>query len=141
MIQLPLGTPSHTPPGPATEQKGGPGRHILVIEDNPDAREMLRVILEMDEHWVEVAEAGPPRRRDGRSSRPEVALVDIGLPGLDGYKVAKQMRALLGRHVRLIALMGYGQPEDKRRAEEAGFEAHLTKPVPFEQIGEGLEGG
>ena len=75
-----------------------------------------------------------------RSSRPQIVLVDIGLPGLNGYEVAKQMRALLGRHVRLIAVTGYGQPEDRRRTKEAGFDAHLTKPVSCEQIAEVLEG-
>jgi two-component system, sensor histidine kinase len=139
-VRLPLGTPFQTPSEPATAQRGRPSRHILVIEDNPDAREMLRVLLEVDGHRVEVAEDGHQGVKIARSSRPEVALVDIGLPGLDGYEVARQMRALLGRHVRLIALTGYGQPEDQRRAAEAGFDAHLIKPVSPEQIVEILEG-
>jgi CheY-like chemotaxis protein len=139
-VRLPVGTPFQAPSEPAIARRGPP-RHILVIEDNPDAREMLRILLEVDGHRVEVAEDGRRGVKMARSSRPEVALVDIGLPGLDGYEVARQMRALLGRQVRLIALTGYGQPEDRRRAAEAGFDAHLIKPVSAEQIEEILEGG
>jgi len=141
VVRLPLGTPSQMPPAPALERRAGSSRHILVIEDNPDAREMLRVTLEVDGHRVEVAEDGARGVEMARSSRPEVVLVDIGLPGLDGYEVAKQVRALFGRHVRLIAVTGYGRPEDHRRTEEAGFDAHLTKPVSPQQISEVLEGG
>ena len=140
VVRLPLGTRSHTPPEPASEGRVRPSHHILVVEDNPDAREMLRVTLEVDGHRVEVAEDGPQGVAMARSSRPQIVLVDIGLPGLNGYEVAKQMRALLGRHVRLIAVTGYGQPEDRRRTKEAGFDAHLTKPVSCEQIAEVLEG-
>src|SRR5881296_3932042 len=139
VVRLPLGTPSQMPGAPVTEQRSR-SRHVLVIEDNPDAREMLRTTLEVDGHRVEVAEDGPQGVALARSSRPDVVLVDIGLPGLNGYEVARQMRALLGRHVRLIAVTGYGQPEDRRRTKEAGFDAHLTKPVSCEQIAEVLEG-
>src|SRR2546425_1059455 len=131
----------YTPPAPATKQRVGRARHILVIEDNPDAREMLRVALEVDGHRVDVAEDGPLGVEMARSSRPDVVLVDIGLPGLNGYEVAKQLRALFGRHVRLIAVTGYGRPEDRDRTQAAGFDAHLTKPVSAERIAEALEGG
>src|SRR5262249_6879735 len=140
VVRLPLGTPSPSSPEPPTEQRVGRARHILVIEDNPDAREMLRTTLEVDGHRVDVAEDGPQGVETARSSRPDVVLVDIGLPGLNGYEVAKQVRALFGRHVRLIAVTGYGQSEDRRRTEEAGFDAHLTKPVSSEQIAEALLG-
>jgi two-component system, sensor histidine kinase len=140
VVRLPLGTPSSTPAALPAERRVDPSRHILVVEDNPDAREMLRVLLEVDGHRVEVAEDGPQGIAIARSSRPEVVLVDIGLPRLDGYEVARQMRALLGTRVRLIAVTGYGQPEDRRRTAEAGFDAHLTKPVSFEQIAEVLKG-
>src|SRR5207247_10834284 len=120
VVRLPLGTRSHTPPEPASEGRVRPSHHILVVEDNPDAREMLRVTLEVDGHRVEVAEDGPQGVAMARSSRPQIVLVDIGLPGLNGYEVARQMRALLGRQVRLIAVTGYGRPEDHYRTEEAG---------------------
>ncbi len=140
VVRLPLGTPSQMPGAPVTERRSR-SRHVLVIEDNPDAREMLRTTLEVDGHRVEVAEDGPQGVAMARSSRPDVVLVDIGLPGLNGYEVAKQVRALFGRQVRLIAVTGYGRPEDRRRTEEAGFDTHLTKPVSSERIAEALEGG
>jgi CheY-like chemotaxis protein len=65
---------------------------------------------------------------------PDVALIDIGLPGLDGYQVARALRAAEGRRIRLIALTGYGQPEDRQRALDAGFDAHLVKPVDVDEL-------
>src|SRR5262249_46908790 len=87
VVRLPLGTPSQISPAPALEQRAGPSRHVLVIGDNPDAREMLRTTLEVDGHRVDVAEDGPQGVEMARSSHPDVVLVDIGLPGLDGYEV------------------------------------------------------
>jgi CheY-like chemotaxis protein len=103
-------------------------RRILLIEDNEDAREALRALLELDGHEVEAAAEGQQGLEIAGTKAVEVALIDIGLPGLDGYEVARRMRAL-GRPPILIALTGYGQPEDRRRAEEAGFDAHLVKPI------------
>jgi CheY-like chemotaxis protein len=71
---------------------------------------------------------------------PEIALVDVGLPGLDGYEVARRLRAAMGRSVRLIALTGYGQPEDRERAFDAGFDLHLVKPVDRDQLSDALTG-
>jgi CheY-like chemotaxis protein len=102
---------------------------ILLIEDHADARDALRVLLELEGHTVEVAAAGPEGLEIALVKRPEVALVDIGLPGVDGYEVARRMRALGLEGTVLIALTGYSQPEDRRRAAEAGFDAHLVKPV------------
>jgi PAS domain S-box-containing protein len=105
-------------------------RRVLVIEDNPDARDSLRALLEVWGHEVEVAEDGPRGFELALASQPEVVVVDIGLPGLDGYHVAQGLRtALRERGVFLVALSGYGQPEDRRRALEAGFDVHLVKPV------------
>jgi two-component system CheB/CheR fusion protein len=103
-------------------------RRILLIEDNEDAREALRALLELDGHEVEAAAEGQQGLEIAGTKAVEVALIDIGLPGLDGYEVARRMRAL-ARPPILIALTGYGQPEDRRRAEEAGFDAHLVKPI------------
>jgi CheY-like chemotaxis protein/nitrogen-specific signal transduction histidine kinase len=110
-------------------------RRILLVEDNPDAREMLRMGLTLQGH--EVHEAG-----DGKTAvelagfvRPEVALIDIGLPGFDGYEVARRIRATdEGKKMFLVAVTGYGQAEDRRRAQEAGFDAHATKPVLSDQL-------
>jgi signal transduction histidine kinase/CheY-like chemotaxis protein len=118
------------------EGKGGasPSRRILIIEDNPDGRDTLCLLLQLGGHQVEVAVDGAQGVKKALALRPEVALVDIGLPGLDGYQVARQVRAALGEQILLIAMTGYGEPHDRRRALEAGFHAHLVKPVDPEAL-------
>ena len=104
--------------------------HVLVVEDNPDGRESLRELLEIWGHHVSVAEDGPEGLEKAFSLRPDVALIDIGLPGLDGNEVARSIRSILGaRAISLIAMTGYGQPEDRRRALQSGFDFYLVKPV------------
>jgi CheY-like chemotaxis protein len=105
------------------------GRSILIIEDNADAREALRVLLELEGHTVEAVEEGQQALEVARAKDPDIALVDIGLPGIDGYEIARRVRARDARRPVLIALTGYGQPEDRRRATEAGFDEVLVKPV------------
>jgi CheY-like chemotaxis protein len=105
------------------------GRSILIVEDNTDARDALRVLLELDGHVVEAAGEGQEALELARAKNPDIALVDIGLPGIDGYEVARRVRAHDARRPVLIALTGYGQPEDRRRATEAGFDEVLVKPV------------
>ncbi len=106
------------------------GVHILIVEDNEDGRESLRELLELWGHHVSVAGNGPEGVEMAFSIRPEVALIDIGLPGLDGNEVARRIRELLsGDDIALIAMTGYGQPEDRRRALQAGFDRYLVKPV------------
>jgi PAS domain S-box-containing protein len=104
-------------------------RSILLVEDNADAAEMLRAALELGGHTVSVWGDGADGVEAAVRERPDVMLVDIGLPGLDGYEVARQVRVALGDSVMLVALTGYGQPEDRRRALDSGFDAHLVKPV------------
>jgi len=106
-----------------------PTRSILIVEDNDDAREALRMLLELDGHVVEAAAEGVQALEIVRDKDPDVALVDIGLPGIDGFEVARRTRAADARRPLLIALTGYGQPEDRRRATEAGFDSMLVKPV------------
>jgi CheY-like chemotaxis protein len=106
-----------------------PGRSILIVEDNADARDALRMLLELDGHTVEAAAEGTEALDLIHAKDPDIALVDIGLPGIDGYEVARRARARNGKRPLLIALTGYGQPEDRRRATEAGFDALLVKPV------------
>ena len=111
-------------------------RHrVLIIEDNVDAAESLREVVEMLGHEVAVAYDGPSGITRARTLRPEIVLCDIGLPGMDGYQVARTFRedAVL-RSARLVALSGYAQPEDVRRATEAGFERHLAKPPSLAQV-------
>ena len=103
---------------------------VLVVEDHDDARESLRLLLTAEGHAVTGAQDGPEGLEVLRSWRPDVALVDVGLPGLDGYAVARAVAADPDvREIPLVALTGYGQPEDRRRAIAAGFRAHLVKPV------------
>ena len=105
------------------------GRSILIIEDHDDAREALRALLELEGHQVAAAASGPHGVEMARRQTPDIALVDIGLPEVDGYEVARRLHALGPARPYLIALTGYGQPEDVRRAREAGFDTHLLKPV------------
>src|SRR5262245_25625612 len=106
------------------------GRTILVIEDNDDARESLRLLLESLGHRVLAAVDGHQGVAQALEHRPEVLLVDLGLPGLDGYEVARVVRSSPGgKSAVLIAVTGYGQAEDRRRSTEVGFDAHLVKPV------------
>ena len=104
-------------------------RRVLIVEDHPDARESLRLLLECWGHQVEVAADGLRGIQVALAWKPEVAIVDIGLPLLDGYEVARQLRAALDAPIRLIALTAYRTPEDIRRAHEAGFDIHLAKPA------------
>lgn len=108
--------------------RAGVRRRILIVEDNADAREMLRIALELAGHGVSEATDGPSGVAAIEKLRPDIALIDLGLPGFDGYELARRVRDA-GLPVQLIALTGYGQPDDRRRAREAGYEVHLVKPV------------
>jgi CheY-like chemotaxis protein/two-component sensor histidine kinase len=101
---------------------------ILLVDDNVDVLEMTRELLEADGHEIACAADGPDGLARVVEWRPDVAFVDIGIPGLDGYDVARQARSR-GSTSYLVAMTGYGQPDDRRRAFEAGFDRHLTKPV------------
>lgn len=111
-------------------------RRILIIEDNHDAAESLRTLFVLTGYEVEVAFAGPTGVEMARRFRPEIVLCDIGLPGgMDGYAVAQTLRNDPGfMQTRLIALTGYGQEQDQKRSLQAGFDAHLTKPVDFPDL-------
>ena len=134
-VRLPL-----IPTPPAT----GDGRHsggqrvprrILLVEDNADGREMLRLLLQQEGHEVEEAADGESALAKALVWQPDVAIIDIGLPGIDGYKVAARFRATVAlAKTSLIALTGYGTEQDRRRAADAGFDAHLTKPVDPERL-------
>jgi signal transduction histidine kinase/ActR/RegA family two-component response regulator len=105
-------------------------RKILVVEDNPDAAAMMRDFLELSGHQVELAASGKDGIAAARQFHPEVVLCDLGLPGMNGYEVAEQLRRDPStRAAKLIAVTGYGRDEDRRRSKEAGFDMHLTKPV------------
>ena len=127
-----VGGGGHAAPEASGEAGGAaaePQPRILVVEDLEDAREALGELLRLYGYEVELAADGPQGVEMAVRSSPDVALVDIGLPGLDGYQVARRVREHLGRGVFLVAMTGYGQADDRRRAREAGFDHHLVKPV------------
>ena len=114
---------------------GGTSRRILVVDDNRDAAQALRLLLEGDGHQVRVADDGPSGLALAREYRPDVALLDIGLPKMNGYELAQKMRAdpaLSG--ALLVAVTGYGQMHDRARASASGFQHHLVKPVDFSAL-------
>jgi len=102
---------------------------VLLIEDNADARDMARLGLELLGQTVSTASNGETGIQMALADPPDAVIVDIGLPGLDGYEVGRRLREALGDCIRLVALTGYGQPEDRRRVRDAGFDVHLVKPV------------
>jgi CheY-like chemotaxis protein len=111
-----------------------PGLHVLVVEDHEDSREMMRHFLESAGHRVSEAADGATAIAAALRLRPDVAVIDVGLPGLDGYEVAKRVRDAQAASIRLIALSGHGLTEDRSRASEAGFDEHLVKPVTPQQL-------
>jgi signal transduction histidine kinase/CheY-like chemotaxis protein len=126
-------------------ERGGDNRRVLhrivIIEDNADAREMLTTTLELAGHTVWDAEDGERGIEQVRLRQPDAVVVDIGLPGMNGYEVARRLRELPGgKHLRLVAVTGYGQAEDRRRSDNAGFDAHLVKPVDPAQLERVLDG-
>ena len=121
-------------PMPIATYDGSQSRRIVIVEDNPDVRELLRLKLSKLGHSVDAAGDGPEGVSTIVDTKPDLALIDIGLPGFDGYEVASQVRRELGNTVVLVAVSGFGQPEDKRKAHEAGFDEHVTKPADVRDI-------
>jgi CheY-like chemotaxis protein len=119
------------PAAVATVTTAAVGRDVLVVEDNDDARLALCELLELGGHRVRAECDGAAGLAAALAAPPEIALIDVGLPGMDGYEVARRIRAdETGiRRVMLVALTGYGLPEDRERAFDAGFDLHLVKPV------------
>jgi CheY-like chemotaxis protein len=108
---------------------------VLIVDDNADARDMMRTFLELAGHEVHDAVSGPDAVEKARRVLPDLALVDLGLPGFDGLEVAARLRAdEATKGILLVAITGYGQPEDRRRTAEAGFEGHIVKPVTSDQM-------
>jgi signal transduction histidine kinase/CheY-like chemotaxis protein len=112
--------------------RAAPSRRVLIVEDGADTRESLGMLIAAWNHEVIYAESGPEGLHRAREDHPDVAVIDIGLPGFDGYRVAREIRcegSPWSRNVRLIALTGYGQAADRARAIDAGFDVHVLKPV------------
>ena len=136
VVRLPrlAGEPEETQAA-AIQETASRARDILVIEDNPDFREGLCSLLRSWGHRVEEASGGAEALEIVRRRRPEIVLIDLGLPGVDGYAVARALRAAPGGEgLLLIAITGYGRASDRRRAQEAGFDVHLTKPVSLPEL-------
>jgi signal transduction histidine kinase/ActR/RegA family two-component response regulator len=134
VIRLPVGVPV----GPGGRDDDSrivvPARDILLVEDDDSVRKALHRILQLDGHRVQVARDGLEGVELALADAPDVAFIDIGLPRIDGYEVGRRIRAALGKRVLLVALTGYGQAQDHRRSSEAGFDAHLVKPVTYEDL-------
>jgi signal transduction histidine kinase len=122
-------------PAPAAQERGHGKPSVLLIEDNEDGREMMAMMLSCYGYEVQYAEDGLRGLEVAARFRPDLALVDIGLPGIDGYEVARRLRAdPATRDIKLIALTGYGLAEDLRRVLDAGFDRHLVKPVDIDHL-------
>lgn len=105
-------------------------RRVLLIDDNLDGAESLAQILALSGHDARTAADGSAGIQLARQFRPEVVFCDLSLPGMSGYEVAKELRALpFGREIFIAALTGYGQADDREKTQKAGFDAHLLKPV------------
>ena len=123
-------------PSEAAEKSQSPQRRILVVDDNRDSADSLVMLCELDgprgPYSLRRSGSGPSSQR---ALQPDVILLDIGLPGLNGYEAARQIRSQArNQDLMLVALTGWGQKEDRERSEEAGFDAHLVKPVDFNAL-------
>jgi CheY-like chemotaxis protein len=108
---------------------------VLVVEDQPEAAASMAMLLRVAGHHVEVASDGPSAVAAARARPPDVILLDIGLPKMDGWQVAKRVQALAGeKRPLLVAITGFAADDDRRRSEEAGIDLHLTKPVDAGQL-------
>jgi PAS domain S-box-containing protein len=137
IVRIPVGIPSERPDIEATADVPVPGAglKILVVDDSRDAADTFAILLELSGHHVQTAYTGQRGLELAETFRPHVLLLDIGIPDLDGYQLAKKIRASpWGRGTILIAVTGWGQEEDRRRAFEAGFNHHLTKPIAAETV-------
>jgi len=137
VVTFPIATEVAAPATEAirrSESHDGQPRRIVVVEDNNDVRDLLRLKLRRLGHEVDAVGDGHAGVQTIVERRPDLALVDIGLPGIDGYEVAAQVRRSIGQDVVLVAVSGFGQPEDKRKAFDAGFDEHITKPADVSDI-------
>ncbi len=140
---LPAGTPAEATASsraPEPTPPDSPGRRrILVVDDNIDSATSLARVLQRQAHHVDVAHDGRTALLAAEANNPDVVLLDIAMPGLDGLEVARHLRRRSGPHPMLVAITGYGRSEDRRRTAEAGFDHHLVKPVNLQTLRSLLE--
>jgi PAS domain S-box-containing protein len=133
-IRLPHAAPPAALAKPAASTS--PIRRVLVVDDSPDAADSFAMLLELEGHEVSTAYSASAALEAAERLRPDVAFIDIGLPQMDGYEVARRLRSSdRCRSVKLVALTGYGQPADRDKAERAGFDHHLVKPADWQAVG------
>jgi two-component system CheB/CheR fusion protein len=133
-VRLPLTSKTPRVAAPV-EARQADGTRVVIVEDNCDARNMVSQLLRLDGYQLSAAADGVEGCQVILRERPDVALIDIGLPGMDGYEVARRVRAELGGHpIRLVALTGYGRSEDRQAVRDAGFDEHLVKPVDLDDL-------
>jgi len=138
MLPLQVSATDVSAPELVVRPAGMDSTRIILVDDNVDAREMLRAALEREGHGVRVAASGPEAIDVAAAFQPEIGVLDIGLPGMDGYELAARLRAVLPA-IRLIALTGYGQAGDLEAAAAAGFDEHCAKPVTITALLERIE--
>jgi CheY-like chemotaxis protein len=136
IVQLPvLSEPFSAASPPQPGSRTAPlARRILVVDDNRDSADSLALLLRLSGDDVHTVYDGLEAVAAAAQLQPDVILLDIGLPGLNGYDAARQIRERRGRDVLLVALTGWGQEEDRSRSEQAGFDAHLVKPVDYAEL-------
>ncbi len=143
VVRLPVGSDPERRAAPAEEPapSAAAGRRILIVDDNRDSAASLAMLLQMSGNTVREAYDGPEAIAAAQEFRPEVLLLDIGLPSLDGFEVCRRIRKEpWGRDILIVALSGWGQPEDRRRSKQAGFDHHMVKPVRHEELTAVLNG-
>jgi CheY-like chemotaxis protein len=136
-VRLPVvvHAPDAAEPGLAPADALAPGRRILIVDDNKDSAESLAMLLEITGHRTFVVHDGVAAIAAAEAHRPEVMLLDIGMPRLNGYEVCRRVRQQpWGEEIKIIALTGWGQDEDRRKSQEAGFDGHLVKPVDYNAL-------
>jgi CheY-like chemotaxis protein len=141
-IRLPLA--NQPPPTPADDLISGilaarridsSGYRLLVVDDNQDSATSLAMLLRLQGHEVRIANDGPRAIEHTAELRPDMVLLDLGMPGMDGYETAKRIRQLPdATQIKIVALTGWGQEEDRRRTASAGFDHHLVKPIDLQSI-------
>jgi CheY-like chemotaxis protein len=125
------------PPEDSSAQAPSGARRVLIVDDNADSAESMAVLLRFHGHEVRLAYNGQAALEEAHAFRPEVMFLDLDLPKVDGYEVARRLRREPAmRDMTMVAMTGYGQEEDRQRTQEAGFQSHMVKPVDFDKIEE-----